>query len=94
VQPSRDPLHLPSVQVPRGDYRYEGLAIGGIPLAVLGAYMGSQMTSDCPTVPGADCSHGNLGDAVTLGLIGGALGGGVGYVIGRLSPKEPREPAR
>lgn len=91
---ARDPLDLPSVQVPRGDYRYEGLAIGGIPLAILGAYMGSRTESACPTVPGADCTRGSVGDAITLGLVGGAIGGGIGYVIGRLSPKEPGEPAR
>ncbi len=92
--PASAPLRLRSVQVPRGDYRYEGLAIGGIPLAAFGAYLGSQLRSACPTVPGADCRQGSLGNAVTLGLVGGAIGGGVGYLIGRLSPKEPREPAR
>jgi len=54
-----------AVEVPRRDYRYEGLLIGGLAL-------------------GAD---GELGRAVAVGLVGAAVGGGLGYLIGRLSGK-------
>jgi hypothetical protein len=73
----------------RRDYRYEGLLIGGVPFGTFGFILGHGLTRDCPTVPGADCRSGGLGDAVTLGLLGAAVGGGLGYLIGRLSPKPP-----
>lgn len=71
------------------DYRYEGLLIGGVPLGTFGFILGHSLTGDCPTVPGADCRSSGFGDAVTLGLIGATVGGGLGYLIGRLSPKPP-----
>jgi len=74
---------------PRRDYRYEGLLIGGAGFGVFGAILGHGLTYACPTVPGADCSPDRLGNAVTLGLIGVAVGGGLGYLVGRISPKPP-----
>lgn len=73
----------------RRDYRYEGLLIGGLPLGTLGFILGHGFTRDRPTVPGADCRSGGLGDGLTLGLVGAAVGGGLAYVIGRLSSKPP-----
>ena len=74
---------------PRRDYRYEGLLIGGAGLGVFGAILGHGLNYSCPTVPGGDCNPDRLGRAVTLGLIGAAVGGGLGYLVGRLSPKPP-----
>jgi hypothetical protein len=71
----------------RRDYRYEGLAFGGIAFGVLGAWVGSRLSVACPTVPGAECNTDRLGNAVALGLVGAAAGGGLGYLVGRLSPK-------
>ena len=88
-------LRLTSVQIPRRDYRYEGLAVGAIALGALGAWVGSQLTLACPTVPGADCGPDRLGNAVALGLTSAAVGGGLGYLVGRLSSKpEPPNPRR
>jgi hypothetical protein len=69
------------------DYRHEGLAVGGLALGALGAWIGSRLTLACPTEPGVRCDTDRLGDAVALGLVGMAVGGGVGYLVGRLSPK-------
>ena len=81
-------------QPARRDYRYEGLLIGGVPLGIFGAILGHGLTPACPTVPGADCSPDQLGNAITLGLIGAAVGGGLGYLVGWLSPKPaPRNAA-
>jgi hypothetical protein len=77
---------------PRGDYRYEGLALGGLSFGVAGVLVGRGLAVGCPTVPGADCEPDRLGNAITLGLVGAAVGGGLGYLIGRLSPKRSPEP--
>jgi hypothetical protein len=76
-----------TVLSPRRDYRYEGLIFGGIVFGALGAWIGSQVTAACPTVPGARCEPDRLGNGIATGLAGAALGGGLGYLIGRLSPK-------
>jgi hypothetical protein len=73
----------------RRDYRYEGLAVGGIILGGLGAWIGYQISEACPTVPGAECNSDRLGNAVALGLTGAALGGGLGYLVGRFTSKPP-----
>lgn len=78
-----------TVPVARRDYRYEGLAFGGILFGSVGAYLGSQLGVACPTVPGVRCEPDRLGNAVALGLISAALGGAVGYLVGRFSPKAP-----
>jgi hypothetical protein len=74
---------------PLGDYRYEGLAVGGLSLGALGAWVGSQITAGCTLEAGARCETDRVGQAIGLGLIGAAVGGGVGYLVGRLSPKRP-----
>jgi hypothetical protein len=76
-----------SLEVPRRDYRYEGLLVGGVAVGALAAWIGSRVTQACPTEPGVECGPDRLGNAVALGLVGAALGGGLGYVIGRLSVK-------
>ena len=85
--PHAAPLRLPSVQVPRRDYRYEGLALGGFVVGALGAWVGSQITEACPTEPGVDCSPDRLGNALVAGLAGAVAGSGLGYLVGRLSSK-------
>jgi hypothetical protein len=69
------------------DYRYEGLVVGGLALGALGAWVGSQLRDPCPTEPGVGCDSDSVGNAVTLGLVGAAIGGGLGYLVGRLSSK-------
>jgi hypothetical protein len=72
-----------------GDYRYEGLAIGGLSFGAWGVWIGSQISAACPLEVGAPCDTGKTEDAVALGLAGAVLGGGLGYLVGRLSPKRP-----
>jgi hypothetical protein len=84
-------LQLTATQVPRRDYRYEGLLVGGVAFGAVGAWLGSRITEACATEPGIDCSPDRLGNAVALGLLGTALGGGLGYLVGRLSSKPPPE---
>jgi hypothetical protein len=86
-------LRLMSVQVPRRDYRYEGLALGGIAFGALGAWVGSQITEACPTEPGIDCGPDRLGNALAVGIAAAAVGGGLGYLVGRLSSKPDPAPA-
>jgi hypothetical protein len=72
-----------------GDYRYEGLAFGGVVLGALGVWMGSQISAGCPLEPGVPCHTNKAEQAVALGLAGAAIGGGLGYLVGRFSPKKP-----
>jgi hypothetical protein len=83
-----------SVALPRGDYRYEGLAFGGLAFGALGAWLGSRNFAACPAEPGVPCSgnRDRLGNGIAGGLVGAALGGGLGYLVGRFSPKRPRPP--
>ena len=72
-----------------GDYRYEGLAFGGVIFGALGVYLGSRISGACPLEPGVPCPSAQTEDAIALGLAGAAIGGGLGYLVGRLSPKRP-----
>jgi hypothetical protein len=76
------------------DYRYEGLVVGGLGLGAVGAWIGSQLRDACPTEAGVECDSDSLGNAVTLGLVGAAIGGGLGYLVGRLSSKAEPVAAR
>jgi hypothetical protein len=71
------------------DYRYEGLIFGGVALGTLGAWAGSQISGGCPLTSGNDCGTDRVGQAIALGLAGAAIGGGLGYLVGRASPKRP-----
>jgi hypothetical protein len=82
----------PETMSPRRDYRYEGLLIGGLVLGAAGAWAGSQIGTSCALSVNGTCDNDKLGSAVGLGLISAVVGGGVGYLIGRLSPKVPRPP--
>lgn len=83
-----------SVTVPQGDYRYEGLVFGGVVFGGLGAWLGSRNYGACPLEPGVPCSGNGdkLGNGIAGGLLGAAVGGGLGYLVGRFSPKRPRPP--
>jgi hypothetical protein len=76
------------------DDRYEGLVVGGLAIGVFGAWVGSQITAACPLEPGIECGTDELGNVVALGLVGAAIGGGLGYLVGRLSPKAEPVAAR
>lgn len=82
---SRQPDEFESL----GDYRYEGLAFGGFVFGVAGAWAGSRISAGCLLEPGVPCPSNKAENAVALGLAGAALGGGLGYLVGRLSPKRP-----
>jgi len=74
----QDARHAP------GDYRLEGTVAGGLLLGALGFWIGTQACDNQrqPAGSGAtSCS------AVPVGLVGAALGSGVGYLLGRLTPK-------
>ena len=72
-----------------GDYRYEGLAFGGLAFGALGVWMGSKISAACALEPGGPCDTNKAENAVVLGLVGAAAGGGLGYLVGRFSPKKP-----
>lgn len=76
-----------TLPLPRRDYRYEGVAFGGIVFGAAGAWLGWNVGGACPTVPGAQCEPDRLGNAIAVGLVGAALGSGLGYLVGRFSSK-------
>jgi hypothetical protein len=71
------------------DYRYEGLIFGAATLGALGAWIGSRISGPCLLTSDNDCRTDRAGNAVVLGLAGTVVGGGVGYLAGRISPKRP-----
>ena len=75
-----------------GDYRHEGLVFGAVVFGAAGAWIGAHHFSACPLEPGVGCGRDEnlVAQSITLGLIGAAAGGGLGYLIGRLSPKKAR----
>ena len=85
-------LSVSAARLHQDDYRYEGLIFGGVALGVLGAWVGSQISGACPLGSGSSCGTDRVGNAVVLGLGGAAIGGGLGYLVGRLSPKRPVPP--
>ena len=68
-----------------GDYRIEGTAMGALFLGAVGTWVGTEACRNQPTPIGSGGSSSCHG--VTVGLVGAALGGGVGYVLGRITPK-------
>jgi hypothetical protein len=72
-----------------GDYRYEGLALGGLVLGAFGVWAGSQISAGCPLEPGVSCHTDRAWQAVALGLAGAAIGGGIGYLVGRFDTRFP-----
>ena len=87
-----DTLAVSPARLHEGDYRYEGLIFGGVALGALGAYVGSQLSGACALGAGNDCGTDKVGNAIALGLTGAVIGGGLGYLVGRLSPKVPSPP--
>ena len=68
-----------------GDYRLEGTAVGALLFGALGTWVGSEACRNQPTPIGSGGSSSCTG--VTVGLVGAVLGGGVGYVLGHITPK-------
>jgi hypothetical protein len=67
-----------------GDYRFEGTVAGGLLLGAFGFWIGTQA---CRNEPVPASSGGSSCSAAPVGLVGVALGSGLGYVLGRLTPK-------
>src|SRR5712691_3251454 len=67
------------------DYRIEGTAIGALFLGAVGTWVGTEACRNRATPIGSGA--GSSCHGVTVGLVGAVLGGGVGYVLGRITPK-------
>ena len=79
-------LRPPTQATSVGDYRAAGTAIGSLLLGALGAYVGYQSCHNQPTPlgsGGASCTKAT----VTLGVVGAVVGGGVGFLVGRGTPR-------
>jgi hypothetical protein len=68
-----------------GDYRLEGTAIGALFFGALGTWIGTEACRNQPTPIGSGSSSSCSG--VTVGLVGVVMGAGVGYMLGRITPK-------
>ena len=79
-------VHAPSLFPPAPDYRWEGLAIGGIGGGVFVAWGAAEFCSDSDSGSG---QHDCFLATVTGFGIGAVMGGVVGGLIGGLFPKTP-----
>ncbi len=82
---------VPAAASLRRDYRLEGLVVGGLVFGAVGTWIGAEACHNQPQPIGAGSGQSCTGDAAVVGLVGAAVGGGIGYLLGRLTPK--RSPA-
>jgi hypothetical protein len=64
------------------DYRFEGTLIGAAILGAVGYWVGHEACTNQPEPAGTggrDCGS----DALLVALVGGAVGAGLGYILGR-----------
>ena len=73
------------------DYRLEGTVLGVVLLGGLGLWMGTEVCNNQPQPVGS--GGGSSCSALPFALVGVAVGGGVGYVLGRITSKHPRSAA-
>jgi len=70
-----------------GDHRFERMLIGALLLGGFGAWVGSESCHNQPepvaTNGGSECA----GATLTVGFVGAVIGGGIGYLLGRATPK-------
>ena len=65
-----------------GDRRREGTVVGALLLGAIGYWIGHEVCAHQPEplgTNGRDCGS----DALMVGLVGGGVGAGLGYLIGR-----------
>ncbi len=78
---------VPAVASLRRDYRLEGLVVGGLVFGAVGTWIGAEACHNQRQPIGASSGQSCTGDAVVVGLAGAAMGSGIGYLLGRLTPK-------
>ena len=81
----RSSLTVPRTKV--GDYRIEGTVVGSLLLGAFGAWIGSASCQSQPTPVGGSAGPDCTGATLTVGFVGTVLGGGLGYLLGRGTPK-------
>jgi len=70
-----------------GDYRFEGTVVGAVVLGALGGWIGSESCNNQPTPVASGAGSGCTGATLTVGFVGAVIGGGIGYLLGRGTPK-------
>lgn len=72
----------PALKGPSHDYRIEGMIVGAAVLGGLGYWLGHAACEGQPDPTGSSARN-CTSDGLVVGLIGGALGAGLGYLAGR-----------
>src|SRR5437773_12522352 len=80
--------NAPAATSLRRDYRLEGLVVGGLVFGAVGAWIGAEACHNQPQPIGAGSGQSCTGDAGVVGLAGAAQVSGLGYLLGRLTPKQ------
>jgi len=81
------PSRADTARVRSGDHRVEGTAIGGVLLGAVGALVGHEICQNGAEPAGGGGGSSCTGATIGSGLIGALIGGGIGYFLGKSTPK-------